>query len=747
MPSDPTIFVQIASFRDPECQWTVKDLFEKAAKPDRIYVGICWQFDKEADQNCFEVPAPLPNQVRITECDAKDSLGVGWARAQAQSLYRNEDYILMIDSHMRFEPDWDEAMLDMLRQCSSEKAVISNYPPGYELPNTPKPNAKSCVMCSKFFLDEGGIRLRGENFTTPPPHPLRGAFIAGGYMFSSGKVVSEVPYDPYMYNGQEEMSIAMRLFTHGWDVYAPHRVVMYHLYNNDAPPQKKLHWEDRKDWTHIRDRAQRRFDYMCEHIKTLPPEDMKDIAQYGLGSVRTLDEYQEFCGIDFRNKFVTNRSLKAEFVSDLAKYRKTITVKEVDGKPASQWPKGYKPTLSSPAPITSPAKQMIGNATQAGIMQVGDFIPPFCLKDDQDVIREFQLFAGKLTVLSFIPSDYEVYNQEFFAAYAKRRTEIEALPVKWYFVSRVTVEKAAKFRKEFSMPRGVLADSDGALARVFGMDEAVSKRPLTVLLDKNQKIAGFITQNNATNHMGDMLRALKSLTNALPKPTLYTQPHAPVHIVPDVLDEALANRILQHFETGKQYKGKIGDEVVKSGKRRTDVDVADADLLRAIDTKLAQSLFPEIQKIGAFEVTHRQRYRIGCYDSADEGFYNQHRDTGLPSNAYRRYSVSIMLNDAFEGGEVEFPEYHAQYKAPKYGALCFPSALLHQINPVTSGKRYVMVSFLHGEEEEAFRKSYMEAKGESYKPEQLLAKPEKHFKQLQLSEFYYTRKELYRGNA
>ena len=27
---DDTIFVQIASYRDPELQWTLKDLFEKA---------------------------------------------------------------------------------------------------------------------------------------------------------------------------------------------------------------------------------------------------------------------------------------------------------------------------------------------------------------------------------------------------------------------------------------------------------------------------------------------------------------------------------------------------------------------------------------------------------------------------------------------------------------------------------------------------------------------------------------------
>lgn len=36
----PRIFVQIASYRDTECQHTVRDLFEKANDPDRVFVGI-----------------------------------------------------------------------------------------------------------------------------------------------------------------------------------------------------------------------------------------------------------------------------------------------------------------------------------------------------------------------------------------------------------------------------------------------------------------------------------------------------------------------------------------------------------------------------------------------------------------------------------------------------------------------------------------------------------------------------------
>ncbi|MBY0408419.1 MAG: hypothetical protein K2Q01_12075, partial [Rickettsiales bacterium] len=124
----PRIFVQIASYRDPECQWTVKDLFEKAAHPERITVGICWQFVKEEDGICFQQPYARPEQVRVHEVDARQGKGVCWARGLTQKLWQGEEYTLQIDSHMRFEPGWDSLLLDMLRDCKDERAVLTCYP-------------------------------------------------------------------------------------------------------------------------------------------------------------------------------------------------------------------------------------------------------------------------------------------------------------------------------------------------------------------------------------------------------------------------------------------------------------------------------------------------------------------------------------------------------------------------------------------------------------------------------------------
>ncbi len=79
------IFVSIASYRDPECQWTVKELFAKAKQPERIFVGICWQFIASEDQDYFAIET-RPEQVRRIDFDALESKGVCWAKVQAMIL-------------------------------------------------------------------------------------------------------------------------------------------------------------------------------------------------------------------------------------------------------------------------------------------------------------------------------------------------------------------------------------------------------------------------------------------------------------------------------------------------------------------------------------------------------------------------------------------------------------------------------------------------------------------------------------
>lgn len=62
----------------------------------------------------------------------------------------------------------------------------------------------------------------------------------------------------------------------------------------------------------------------------------------------------------------------------------------------------------------------------------------------------------------------------------------------------------------------------------------------------------------------------------------------------------------------------------------------------------------------------------------------------------RDLSLVYFLNDDFEGGDLIFPDLNLSIK-PQAGTLvCFPSDhnFVHGVNPVTSGRRYTLVTWL-----------------------------------------------------
>jgi predicted 2-oxoglutarate/Fe(II)-dependent dioxygenase YbiX len=84
------------------------------------------------------------------------------------------------------------------------------------------------------------------------------------------------------------------------------------------------------------------------------------------------------------------------------------------------------------------------------------------------------------------------------------------------------------------------------------------------------------------------------------------------------------------------------------------------------------------------------------------GKYNLHNDSEdfvngkLKRVCERDVTLLIYLNDDYEGGELEFPDWSCKFK-PKAGTLiAFPSYIefSHKVHPVTSGKRYNLVSWI-----------------------------------------------------
>ena len=295
-----TIFVQIPSYRDPQLIPTIEDALARARHPERLTFAVCWQHGPEENLDRY----PNNPRFRILDVDWRESKGACWARDQARRLYRDETYALQIDSHQRFVQDWDEALIDMLNDCralGSRKPVLTTYAPLYNSTDDSIRAKDPTYIAFRCFSNTGAILFDPvaiQNAATLR-HPIRARFLGGGFCFSAGAFCREVPYDPHFYFFGEEMTMAVRAFTHGYDLFHPCQVVIWH----EGPPgSRKRHWDDHKPeggvekpWWERDGESHRR-----NRVLLGMEEGDIDFGPYGLGSERSLRDYERYAGLNFK---------------------------------------------------------------------------------------------------------------------------------------------------------------------------------------------------------------------------------------------------------------------------------------------------------------------------------------------------------------------------------------------------------------------------------------------------------------
>lgn len=300
------IFVSIASYRDPECQHTVRDLFEKAAYPHRVSVGVCWQFDPIEDADCFEVPAPFPAQVRFIEMHASESRGCWWAREQANNLMQGEEYLLQIDAYMRFAPGWDKAMIDALQSCPGEKNILSGSPPAYWPPDrleSVAPHQRRLITVHELggegdpqLVHMGHILWDRKHL---PTGLMRGAFIVGNFVFMPAQAARDIPYDPYIYFRGQEPVYSARFYTHGWDIWQPEHTLIWHFWGSKSRASGT--GADYKLYNERAKLGRARVEHLLMG-KPAPAEALQELDRYGMGKERSIEDFWRFAGVDLPNR-------------------------------------------------------------------------------------------------------------------------------------------------------------------------------------------------------------------------------------------------------------------------------------------------------------------------------------------------------------------------------------------------------------------------------------------------------------
>ena len=283
------IFIQIASYRDTELPKTIQNCIENADNPENLTFGICWQHDET--ESLHEYLHDV--RFKIISIHYSQTNGCCWARNKLQQLYNNEKYTLQLDSHHRFVKGWDTILKNMynnLKEKGFQKPIITSYLPSYNPENDPQ---ERCNVPWKINLDK--IKENGQVLFIPSyidnyldiHEPLPAKFYSAHFAFTQGLFCKEVPHDPDLYFTGEEMSITVRAFTHGYDLFHPHIVVAWHEYTRK---NRVKHWDDDKEWWKKDIQSKQHYIKIFNNTEK---------GGYGLGTQRTLKDYITFSGVKF----------------------------------------------------------------------------------------------------------------------------------------------------------------------------------------------------------------------------------------------------------------------------------------------------------------------------------------------------------------------------------------------------------------------------------------------------------------
>jgi hypothetical protein len=230
--------------------------------------------------------------VHLLSVPAAESQGCNWARRLLQDRWDGEEYTLFLDSHHRFVSGWDESLLRMhqeLRESGFEKPILTSYLPPYDPAIDPAGRTEAVyrlVVAERrwgmpFLL--AGHHVRNWRQLT---WPLPAHYVSLHLLFAEGGFNEDVRFDPGIYFFADEVAIAVRAYTHGYDLFHPHVILGWHLYERGT---RTTHWADHSNWRMLNEIS-------VDRLRQLFSGALRD--DYAVGTVRTISEYESYAQVN-----------------------------------------------------------------------------------------------------------------------------------------------------------------------------------------------------------------------------------------------------------------------------------------------------------------------------------------------------------------------------------------------------------------------------------------------------------------
>jgi hypothetical protein len=221
------IYVYIPCRLDKEVIPTCFDLINKAENPNNIKI-IVFNQDRQSDMFFQDL---FPSQVTLINVDYRKFSNLCWIRSLAKYFIEPEfKYFLSIDSHMRFDKNWDTILINALLPNS----ILSAYPPAYPLYGKFEENK------AHHANDWNREKIGGYPFVMKPNNNGEDyckSTIAGGYHFTTIEWLEKVGYDKFLCWRYDEIDPTYRSIGMGYSILNYKHTPIYHLYDRSNRKQ------------------------------------------------------------------------------------------------------------------------------------------------------------------------------------------------------------------------------------------------------------------------------------------------------------------------------------------------------------------------------------------------------------------------------------------------------------------------------------------------------------------------------
>jgi hypothetical protein len=267
---------------DPTLPRTIQRALAKADMPDQLVFGVGLQYDVEPDLSFIP-----DGQLRTISWNPANRPGIVKIRYEISKLFKDEDYFLMIDSHMDFVDGWDTKLINIIKS-------LQDSDNSYRVGLLPLGLYGDEAMGSRFDIEvyqaEGfPLCLNSVPVNTryvPTQEIEQIYFMRVGQIFFDGRFIKEVGLDSISHYNQEQAYLGYRAFMSGWNVYQYHQNIMMH---DDIDYLKQVDQIAAKQWGTVSEVQNSHRDMTMAYVYNTGP--------YAIANaVRTPEEYWNFNG-------------------------------------------------------------------------------------------------------------------------------------------------------------------------------------------------------------------------------------------------------------------------------------------------------------------------------------------------------------------------------------------------------------------------------------------------------------------